>query len=304
MLKIFIFFFLTSLVSSCNNTTTTNPNIETARQGSFKITADESFKPIIDSQIDVFLSEYPKINIKVEYKPEAECFKALDEDSATRLIITTRGLTTEEDAYYKSKFSTGMMYDKVANDGIAVILNPAAKDSFFSKKDLQEILLGTSKYKYKPVFDGLKETSSLRFMLDSILHQSDIPKSITGMDSTIGVINYVARNPNSIGFVGVSWIGNDQDAEQVSFLRKVKVASILSENTNFPGYKKPYQAKIATKEYPLVRSLYYIVKNDYGGVATNFAKWLEQERGQLIFKSAFLVPTKMQVFVQETQVIR
>jgi hypothetical protein len=50
--------------------------------------------------------------------------------------------------------------------------------------------------------------------------------------------------------------------------------------------------------------LYYIVKNDQGGVATNFAKWLEQERGQLIFKSSFLVGTKQQAFIKEVQIRR
>jgi phosphate transport system substrate-binding protein len=302
MKNILMSLFAFLLLNGCRNRNADNPNVETARRGSFKITADESFRPIIESQISVFLSEYPEIKIQVDYKPEAECFKALDTDSSTRLIITTRALSAEEFVYYKSKFKLGIMSDKVANDAIAVILNPAAKDELYTKNDLREILLGTSKFKYKPVFDGLKETSSLRFMLDSVLHQDSIPSGVSGLDSTIGVINFVARNPNSIGFVGVSWVGDNQDTSQLKFLEKVKIASIKCENCMGSVYKKPYQANIATKQYPLVRGLYYIVKNDYGGVATNFAKWLEQERGQLIFKSAFLVPTKMQSFVQDLQV--
>ena len=292
---------LTVLFASCN-TSKPSATAETARKGTFKITADESFKPIIDSQIAVFLSAYPDITINVVYKSEAECFKAFDTDSATRLIITTRTFSTDELAYYNQKFPNGVMTDKVANDGIAVLLNPAAKDSLFTKNDLKEILLGTSKYKYKPVFDGLKETSNIRYMLDSVLHQSNIPTTVTGLDSTKAVIDFVARNPNAMGFVGVSWVGNDQDSEQLSFLRKVKIASIKCESCSLPLYKKPYQANIATKQYALVRGLYYIVKNDQGGVATNFAKWLEQERGQLIFKTAYLVPTKSPVFVQEVDV--
>ncbi len=291
-------------VLSCNSQAKPNPNIETARQGSFKITADESFKPIIDSQIAVFLSEYPNIKITVDYKPEAECFAALENDSSTRLIITTRDLSKDEYYNLKLKFPVGIMSDKVANDGIAVIMHPSAKDTMLSRRDLKEILLNTSKYKYQAVFDGKRQTSSLRFMLDSVLGQAELPPNARGLDSTKAVIDFVAKNPNSIGFVGVSWIGNDQDEEQLSFLRKVKIASILCEKCAYPSYKKPYQANIATKQYSLVRGLYYIVKNDQGGVATNFAKWLEQERGQLIFKVAYLVPTKMNVFVEATEVVR
>lgn len=300
----FIILLTISLLQSCDRSKkpAVNPKIETARNGTFKITADESFKPLIDSQLSVFLNEYPNIKVVVDYKPEAECFKAFDTDSATRLIITTRNLSAEELAYYKQKFTVGILSEKVANDAIAVILNPTARDSMFTKEDLKQILLGTSKYKYNPVFDGTKETSNLRYMLDSVLRQTDLPKGITGQAGTKAVINYVARNPNAIGFVGVSWIGNDQDAEQLSFMRKVKVAALRCTNCANEVFKKPYQANIATKQYPLVRGLYYIVKNDYGGVATNFAKWMEQERGQLIFKTSYIVPTKMNVFVQITDV--
>jgi phosphate transport system substrate-binding protein len=304
MKQLLYIILLVLVLQACNNDKKENPNIETARRGSFKMVVDESFRPIIDSQIEVFLSEYPDIKINIEYKPEAECFKALDSDSATRLIITTKGLTQEELKAYKERFGTNLMVDKVANDGIAVILHPSVKEALFSKEDLRQILLGKSKFKLNPVFDGLRQTSSLRFMLDSVLKMDSLPNTITGLDSSVAVINFVAKNPNSIGFVGVSWVGNEQDPDQLSFLEKVKIASIKCESCNLPLYKKPYQANIATKQYPLVRGLYYIVKNDYGGVATNFAKWLEQERGQLIFKRAFLVPTKMNVFIQEAEVVK
>jgi phosphate transport system substrate-binding protein len=304
-MKRILYFMVTLLVlQSCGNPRKDDPTKETARRGTFKMVVDESFRPIIDSQIDVFLSEYPDIKIQVEYKTEAECFKAFDSDSLTRLVITTKGLTPTEFKQYKEKFEGGVMFDKVANDAIAVIVHPSAKDTLFTRADLAQILQSKWRTKYNPVFDGLKETSSLRFMLDSILKTDSIPEAARGLDSSMAVINYVAKNPKSIGFVGVSWIGNEQDPDQLSFLKNVKIASIKCESCNLPLYKKPYQANIATKQYPLVRGLYYIVKNDYGGVATNFAKWLEQERGQLIFKRAFLVPTKMNVFVQETDVVQ
>ena len=36
---------------------------DTMTSGTIHISADESFKPVIDSQIKVFLSQYPKANI-------------------------------------------------------------------------------------------------------------------------------------------------------------------------------------------------------------------------------------------------
>jgi phosphate transport system substrate-binding protein len=292
------------LLNGCSSGNKEPDNRETARRGRLTISADESFKAIIDSQLAVFLSEYPDISVKVQYKPEAECFKDFEGDS-TRLIVVTRPPNRKDEDYYQKKFTYGISYEKVANDAVAVILNNAAKDTLLTVADLREILLGKSaKFKLTPVFDGLKVTSNLRFVQDSILKTDSLPATITGRENSQAVIDYVAKNKNSIGFVGVSWVGDSASPDQEAFTKKVKIAPIKCENCNLAVYKKPWQANIAFKTYPLVRGLYYIVKNDRGGVATNFAKWMEQERGQLIFKRAYLVPTQMNLFVEDASVER
>ncbi len=43
----------------------------------------------------------------------------------------------------------------------------------------------------------------------------------------------------------------------------------------------------------MVRGLYYILKENFSGVGNNFVNFLEYERGQLIFKRAYLVPARM-----------
>src|SRR5579863_9487553 len=64
---------------------------ETPTDGTINISVDESFKPVIDSQIKVFESSFPNAKIIVHYKSEADCFRDLAKDS-TRMIIVTRGL--------------------------------------------------------------------------------------------------------------------------------------------------------------------------------------------------------------------
>jgi phosphate transport system substrate-binding protein len=291
------------LLNSCSDGSKDDKG-ETARRGRLTISADESFKNIIDSQLAVFLSEYPQISVKVEYKPESDCFKDFETDS-TRLIVVTRLPNAQQEQHYQQKFAYGINYTKVANDAVAVILNPAVKDSLFTMTDIREILLGKSaKYKFTPVFDGLTATSNLRFIQDSVLKMDSIPGTINGRENSKAVIEFVKRNKGAMGFVGVSWVGDPNAAEQEAFIKDVKIASILCEKCPNAVYKKPWQANIAFKQYPLVRGLYYIVKNDRGGVATNFAKWMELERGQLIFKRAYMVPTKMNLFVEEVEIER
>src|SRR5674476_508919 len=103
-------------------------DIDTTNSGTIHISVDESFKPVIDSQIQVFEALNPKAKIIAEYKPEAECFKDLQKDS-TRMIIVTRGLTNQEEKSYQQKFSFLPSWSKVANDAIAVIVNNNAPDS-------------------------------------------------------------------------------------------------------------------------------------------------------------------------------
>ena len=73
---------------------------DTTTSGTIHISVDESFKPIIDSQIKVFEASFPNAKIIADYKPEAECLRDLARDS-TRMIIVTRSLNREEEAFYK-----------------------------------------------------------------------------------------------------------------------------------------------------------------------------------------------------------
>ena len=53
-------------------------------------------------------------------------------------------------------------------------------------------------------------------------------------------------------------------------------------------YVKPTQLGILTKRYPLVRGLFYILKENYNGLGAGFVDFMQFERGQLIFKRAYL----------------
>jgi phosphate transport system substrate-binding protein len=191
------------------------------------------------------------------------------------------------------------IYTKVANDAIAVIVNKDDPDSIFYLADIRSILQGTSANKQIAVFDGLSGTSTARFVMDSILRGKPLnPKKAFAEKSSEGVIDYVEKNKNVLGFIGVSWIGNPEDTTQLSFLTKVKIASLeckCPEKT----FVKPYQANILTKRYPLVRGLYYILKENYNGLGSGFAGFLELEKGQLIFKRAYLGPAKINFSVRK-----
>lgn len=273
------------------------PDLDSPQKGTIHISVDESFRPVIDSQIQVYMALHPDTKIIAEYKPEAECFKDLMKDS-TRMIIVTRGLSDKEEKFYNEKFYFYPSWQKIANDAVAVIVNKASKDSVFYIGDLKSMLKGTSADNTKFVFDGLSGSSSLRFIKDSILRGEDFDTAhVFAEKNSEGVINYVEHNKNVIGFVGVSWIGNPEDTTQLSFLTKINIAAIQCTCPE-KSFVKPYQANIVTKRYPLVRGLYYILKENYNGLGSGFANFLQDERGQKIFWRAYLAPAKMNLQIR------
>jgi phosphate transport system substrate-binding protein len=261
---------------------------------------DESFKPIIDSQIRVFMSQFPDATIIPHYKAEADCLRDLLNDSI-RVVIVTRGLSEEEVKSLKDTLGFTPSWGKIASDAIAAIVNNKSEDSLFTMGEIRSLMNGTSGYKLHPVLDGNAATSTVRFMIDSVLKGKSLAQDVTAAKTSEEVIDYVSRNEGAIGFIGVSWIGNPEDEQQLGFLTKVKVASI--EARDDPGkFIKPYQANIATKRYPMVRGLYYIVKENYSGLGRGFTNFLKNEKGQLIFQRAYLVPSNMNFTIRSAQI--
>jgi phosphate transport system substrate-binding protein len=168
-------------------------------------------------------------------------------------------------------------------------------------QELKDVLTGKVKKNLIPVFDGVKATSTVRFIVDSILRTDSLRPDALAARTSEGVIDYVAKNPNAVGFIGVSWIGNKDDSAQISFLQKVKIAQL--ESTDIPGnFLLPVQANIYYKRYPMVRDLVYILKENHRGLGHGFADFLEGQIGQLIFKRAYLMPATMKFTVRLVKV--
>ncbi len=262
---------------------------DTRNRGTIHVSADESFKPVIDEQVQVYESNHPGTHILVDYKPEAECIKDLLVDSV-RMVIVTRRASEEEKELIADSLKRAAKSMVIARDGISVIVHPDSPDTLLTMNDIKQILTGTFKKNLIPVFDGVKATSTVRFIIDSVLRGDSLTPKAMAARSSEGVIDYVADHPGVIGFIGVSWIGNREDSAQLSFLKKVKVARL--ESADIPGnYVKAYQAYIYIRKYPMVRDLVYILKENYRGLGTGFANFMSGEIGQIIFKRAYLAPS-------------
>ncbi len=278
-----ILFFITGCENNLKGPT------DTLVSGTIHISVDESFKPVMEEQIRVFEKSFPEAHIIAEYKTEADCFKDLYNDSANRMVIVTRGLNDEEDVYFLDTLKFYPHWDNIANDAITVIVNSKSNDTLFTLERLRNQLSGKTNREQKIVFDGLNATSTVRFVMDSILKGEKFDTSVVqAVRTSQQVIDYVAKTENAVGFIGISWVGNPEDSAQVKMLNKVKIAYVSCVLCEGQPFVKPMQASILTRRYPLVRGLYYILKENFNGLGTGFVNFLNQERGQLIFRRAYL----------------
>ncbi len=262
---------------------------DTMTSGTIHISVDESFKPVMEEQIRVYERSFPNTHIIAEYKSEADCFKDFFNDSSNRMVIVTRGLRDKEDAYSLDTLKYYPHWDNIANDAITIIVNSKSNDTLFTLERLRDQLAGKINRNQKIVFDGLNATSTVRFVMDSILKGKLFDTSVVqAVKGSQEVIDYVAKTENAVGFVGISWVGNPEDSAQVKMLNKIKIAYVACEVCDEKPYVKPMQASILTRRYPLVRGLYYILKENFDGLGTGFVNFLNQERGQLIFRRAYL----------------
>ena len=265
---------------------------DTGTKGTIEISADESFKPVIAEQIAEYEASFPGTHINAHYKSEADCLKDFFRDSLTRMVVVTRGLTREEEKYMTQAIGYSPGWDAVASDAIAIIVNIKSTDTMFSLARLQQQLTGKGRRDEMIVFDGLNKTSTVRFVEDSVLKgqhfDTSVVRAVTGSSE---VMDYVASHENAVGLVGINRIGNPEDPQQVEMLKKVKIAYVQCSLCNDQPYVFPSQESILNHRYPLVRGLYYIIKENYNGLGSAFVAFLIYERGQLIFRRAYLGPT-------------
>ena len=273
---------------------------ESISKGHIRISVDESFQPVISEQIKVFELTYPTASIVAEYKTEADCLRDLQQDS-TRMIIISRGLTKEEEAFYIDRLEYNPSFERVAYDAIALIVNVSNPDLVFTLNELSAMLSGSSAKNYDVVMDGKGLTSTIRYLTDSLLKGQPLGKNVTAAKNSEDVINYIATSENAIGFVGASWLAEVQ-FNNPALGNKVKLGLIECKNCDKDTYAKPSQQTILFGQYPLVRGLYYILKENFAGVGSGFSNFLSHERGQLIFSRSNLVPSLMQFNRRRSQI--
>lgn len=291
--------YLASLVllimsySGCKNS---GDYSDTPTYGKISISVDETFKPLVDSEINTFKGIYNYADVEVNYRTEAEAFDDLMNDSI-RLIIVPRKLNADELKQFE-KWEIVPKMTKIAYDAVALIGSKDLKDTTITLNELKSLIsdeIVPSFKNTKIVFDN-NNSSTINFLSEKIGFKK-LSTKCYALNSNNAVLNYISKERNSIGVIGVNWISDRDDTTNISFLKSVKVLEI--SNTDTSESYKPYQAYIAQKIYPLWREVYIISKEAYTGLGTGLTAFIASERGQRIVLKFGLVPATMPVRLVE-----
>lgn len=286
----------------------------TSTSGLAKVACDESFRNIMQQEIEVFEYIYPNANIMPYYVDEQAAVDSLLNMSGVKSIVITRELTEKEKKYLEDN-KKHVKQQKIAVDAIALISNPKNDlEEPISRSDLAAILegkitrwdqIGPSKMgKIDVVFEH-QASSTAKYMRDSLMNGKPFGANVYAQKSAQEVFKVVSENPDALGIIGVSWISSDlsgrtptteelakslqvNDTTSLDFNDAVKVLKVRGDSA-LTAYK-PYQAYIFDGSYPLYRSVYMISVAPGASLGHGFYSFVTGFQGQKLIQLTGILP--------------
>ena len=292
----------------------------TSTAGTATLFCDETFRNIMEQEVDVFEYQYPDAHILARYGTQSEAIDSLLSLN-TQTIVIARDLTEQEMKYLKTKRSR-VRSQKIAVDALAFIINDKNPVEMLTVGELGDILSGES-----PRWDDLQPcnlgeikvvvdnagSSMVKSLSDSLCHGEPLGKNVFAAGSIPDVFAAVEKDPNAIGVLGVSWITSDMSSADMSrdelaesvlsddpiegatLTQRVKVMKVR-RNDEVRAYK-PYQQNIFDGTYPLFRQIYMITTAHPGSPGGGFYSFVTGDIGQKIILKTGIMPARTRIQV-------
>jgi len=295
-------FGLLVALSSCGSMGKPATN-ETPTRGNIRILADESFQPLIQTEVFTFTHLYTNAKIQPLFKPEYDVINDFMHDSV-KVIVTSKKLSDYQIQYLRDTQIIART-TTYAYDALAFITNHDNKDSLIKYNSIKNIFLGKIKTwkeideksklgNIHVIFDNNK-SGNIRYFKELFEIKDSLSKNFYAVNNNADVINYVSKNPDAIGIISVNWISDADDSLSMSFIKKVNVVAVSQQFINDGSYYRPQQGFIYDKSYPFVREIYLISRETFSGLGSGFINWACAEQGQRIVLKSGLVPATMPI---------
>ena len=283
---IFIFF---SILLACKEKAKDEKQ-ETILTGEVSLYVDETVQSLVEGQIEVFESQYDaKINLTA--KSESEIVNDLM-NGKVNVAVLTRRLSKEEENYFINKKIIPYV-SHFASDAVVFICNKNNNDTLMELDDVYDLFHGRPSKIKSLVFEN-PNSSVVTYMNRWANVKNGVKNNLFTLNSTKEVLEFVAKNPESIGVIGMDAVAEPYPEWQtlVDDITIMAVKNVKS-GTNNQLYYLPNQSNLGAGLYPLKRSIYVLNYQGYAGLGTGFASFIVGDIGQRIVLKSNLLPIKI-----------
>jgi phosphate transport system substrate-binding protein len=254
---------------------TTAAPVSSSELQTIKISGSTTVLPIVQKAADQYMATHANADIQVSGGGSGVGIQAIGAKTVD-IGMSSREVTSAEMAKYPAFVVT-----PVAQDGIAVVVNPANEIDYITMDQIKNIYLGTTTKwteitganvpgtNNQIVVIGRDSASGTRSYFDEVLLAKKTPtKMMLEKNSNGAVLQTVAQTPGSIGYVSIGFVSNDVKALPIWYNAGKIVAPTLDN--------------VKAKTYPVSRDLYVITNGQPTGLSADFIKYILSPEGQKI----------------------
>ena len=249
--------------------------ISPGQRQTISISGSTTVLPIVQKAADQYMTLHPEANIQISSGGSGVGIQAIGAKTVD-IGMTSREVTKDEMAKYP-----GFVVTTVAQDGIAVIVNPKNTIPYITLDQVKDIYLGKiTKWieitgasvpgtNNQIVIVGRDSASGTRTYFDeTVLAKATPTQNMLEKNSNGAVLQTVAQTPGSIGYVSIGFVSTDVKALPIWYNAQTIIAPSI--NT------------VKDKTYPVSRDLYVLTNGQPSGLAGDFIKYILSADGQKI----------------------
>lgn len=262
-------------VSTTAAMVTTTVPVSTGGKQTIKISGSTTVLPLVQKAADQYMAAHPDADIQVSGGGSGVGIQAIGAKTVD-IGMSSREVTKDEMKKYPDFVVT-----TVAQDGIAIVVNPANEIQYITLDQAKGIYLGTiTKWTQitganvpgtnnQIVIVGRDSASGTRSYFDeTILLKATPTKTMLEKNSNGAVLQTIAQTPQSIGYVSIGFVSKDVKALPIWY--------------NTQKFIAPTIDNVKTKTYPVSRDLYVITNGKPSGLAGDFIRYILSPEGQKI----------------------
>ena len=238
-----------------------------------KIKGSDTVLPLAQKESENYMKKHNGSKISVVGGGSGVGIAALIENT-TDIAMSSRKLKLSE----KMKITDAGKAVKesiIANDALAVVVNPANKVTQLTREQLEGIYTGKIKNWKEVGGEDLvivvygRESSSgtYDFFKEHVLNNKNYAASVLSMPATGAIVQSVSQTKGAIGYVGLAYVEKTVRALKVSF-DKGKT------------FVEPSLATAKSKTYPITRPLYFYYLTTKEAIAKPFVDYILSADGQ------------------------